>query len=129
MKEKKKKILMIEDDPFMRKLYRNKLTLAGFEVEEAINGEEGLNKLKVGKPDLVLLDIVLPRKTGFDVLIEMKGNEETRDIPVIILSVLGQIQDIKKGLTLGAQDYLVKSKITISEVVTKVQECLKNKKL
>jgi DNA-binding response OmpR family regulator len=129
MEQKKKKILMIEDDPFMRKLYHNKLTLAGFEVEEAINGEEGLNKLKAEKPDLVLLDIVLPRRSGFDVLIEMKGKKETRDIPVIILSVLGQTEDIKRGLTLGAQDYLVKSKITISEVVTKVQECLRNKKV
>ena len=126
---KKQKILIIEDDPFMRKLYHNKLTLSGFEVEEAISGEEGLNKIKAGKPDLVLLDIVLPRKTGFDVLIEMKGNEKTQDIPVIILSVLGQIQDIRKGLTLGANDYLVKSEITISEMVTKIRESLKNKNL
>lgn len=118
---------MIEDDPFLRKLYRNKLTLAGLEVIEAINGEEGLNKVKTEKPSLVLLDIILPRKSGFDVLIELKGNEKTRDIPVIILSVLGQTQDIIKGMTLGAEDYLIKSNITISEVVTKVREYLKNK--
>lgn len=128
-KEKKQKILMIEDDPFMRKLYHNKLTLAGFKVEEAISGEEGLNKVKTERPDLVLLDIVLPRKSGFDILIEMKGNKETKNIPVIILSVLGQVKDIKRGLTLGADDYLVKSEITISEIVTKVQECLKRKGL
>lgn len=127
MKKKKQKILMIEDDPFLRKLYRNKLTLAGLEVIEAINGEEGLNKVKTEKPSLVLLDIILPRKSGFDVLIELKGNEKTRDIPVIILSVLGQTQDIIKGMTLGAEDYLIKSNITISEVVTKVREYLKNK--
>lgn len=133
-KEKKKvgqkqKILLIEDDPFMRKLYRNKLILAGFTVEEAISGEEGLNKIKAGKPDLVLLDIVLPRKSGFDVLVEMKGNKKTKDIPAIILSVLGQTQDIRKGLALGAEDYLVKSEINISEMVAKVREYLKNKKL
>ncbi|HUW71727.1 MAG TPA: response regulator [Candidatus Humimicrobiaceae bacterium] len=127
MEKKKQKILMIEDDPFLRKLYRNKLTLAGLEVIEAINGEEGLNKVKTEKPSLVLLDIILPRKSGFDVLIELKGNEKTRDIPVIILSVLGQTQDIIKGMTLGAEDYLIKSNITISEVVTKVREYLKNK--
>jgi DNA-binding response OmpR family regulator len=126
---KKQKILLVEDDPFIRKLYRNKLTLAGFAVDEAISGEEGLNKIKAGKPDLVLLDIVLPRKSGLDVLVEIRGNEKTKDIPVIILSVLGQIQNIRRGLALGAQDYLVKSEITISEVVTKIRECLKNKKL
>jgi DNA-binding response OmpR family regulator len=126
--EEKRKILLIEDDPFMRKLYRNKLMLAGFMVDEAISGEEGLNKIKAAKPDLVLLDIVLPRKSGFDVLVEIRGNEKTKDIPVLILSVLGQIQDIRKGLALGAQDYLVKSEITISEVVTKVRKYIKNKK-
>ncbi|KPJ73389.1 hypothetical protein AMJ48_01370 [Parcubacteria bacterium DG_74_1] len=129
MEKKKQKILMIEDDPFTRKLYRNKLNLAGFDVDEAISGEEGLNKVRAEKPDLILLDIILPRKSGLDVLIELKGNEKTKDIPVIILSVLGQVQDIKKGLTLGAKDYLVKSEITISEVVAKARECLKNKKL
>jgi DNA-binding response OmpR family regulator len=127
--EKRQRILLIEDDPFMRKLYRNKLTLAGFAVDEAISGEEGLNKIKSEKPSLVLLDIVLPRKSGFDVLIEIKGNEKTKDIPVIILSVLGQIQDIRRGLALGAEDYLLKSEITISEMVAKVRGCLKNKNL
>jgi len=126
---KKQKILIIEDDPFMRKLYRNKLVLAGFAVDEAISGEEGLNKIRAAKPDLVLLDIVLPRKSGFDVLVEIKGSERTKDIPVVILSVLGQIQDIKRGLSLGANDYLVKSEITISEMVVKVRESLKNKNL
>ena len=126
---KRQKILLIEDDPFMRKLYRNKLTLAGFVVDEAISGEEGLNKIKSEKPDLVLLDIVLPRKSGFDVLVEIRGNEKTKDIPVLILSVLGQTQDIRRGLALGAQDYLVKSEITISEVATKVRKYLKNKNL
>jgi DNA-binding response OmpR family regulator len=129
MEKKKQKILMIEDDPFARKLYRNKLTLAGFDIDEAISGEEGLNKVKAERPDLILLDVLLPRKSGLDVLIELKGNKKTKDIPVIILSVLGQVQDIKRGLNLGAEDYLVKSEITISGVVAKVRECLKSKKL
>lgn len=126
--KKKRKILIVEDDPFMRKLYRNKLISAGFDVKEAINGKEGLNKAFAEKPDLILLDIVLPRKSGFDVVIEIKKKKETKKIPVIFLSVLGQEKDLKRGLALGAQDYLVKSKVTASELVAKVQEWLKNKK-
>jgi len=117
-----KKILMIEDDKFLRKIYRDKLTRAGFDFIEATNGEEGLNKVISESPDLVLLDLILPRKNGFDVLIEMKRNENTKKIPVIILSNLGQESDIKRGLELGAQDYLVKPEISLSEVVDKVKE-------
>jgi len=117
-----KKILMIEDDKFLRKFYRDKLTRAGFDFIEATNGEEGLNKVISESPDLVLLDLILPRKNGFDVLIEMKRNENTKKIPVIILSNLGQESDIKRGLELGAQDYLVKPEISLSEVVDKVKE-------
>lgn len=118
----KPKILMIEDNPFLRKIYRNKLTKADFEFIEATNGEEGLNKVLSEKPDLVLLDLILPRKNGLDVLIEMKRNKETKNIPVIILSILGQERDVKRGLSLGAQDYLVKTRISLSEVVDKVKK-------
>ncbi len=119
---KKPKILMIEDNAYYRKIYRNKLTLAGFEFIEAINGQEGLNKIISEKPDLILLDIILPRKNGLDVLIEMKKNKKIKDIPVIILSILGQKSDVKKGLSLGAQDYLVKTKTTLSEVIDKIKK-------
>jgi len=118
----KPKILMIEDNPFLRKIYRNKFTSIGFEFIEATNGEEGLNKVISEKPDLVLLDLILPRKNGLDVLIEMKKNKETKNIPVIILSILGQEKDVKRGLSLGAQDYLVKTRISLSEVVDKVKK-------
>jgi len=117
-----KKILMIEDDRFLRKIYRDKLTRAGFDFIEATNGEEGLNKVISESPDLVLLDLILPRKNGFDVLIEMKRNKNTKNIPVIILSNLGQESDIKRGLGLGAQNYLVKTDISLSEVVEKIKE-------
>lgn len=113
---------MIEEDKFLRKIYKNKFISAGFEFSEAINGVEGLNKVFYEKPDLVLLDIILPMKNGFDVLIEMKKNEELKKIPVIILSNLGQESDIKKGLAFGAADYLVKTEVSISEVVEKVKE-------
>lgn len=124
MPEKKTKILMIEDDKFLRKIYKNKLSKSGFEFVEAINGIEGLNKVLFEKPDLVLLDLILPRKNGFDVLIEMKRNPATKKIPVIILSNLGQETDIQRGLSLGAQDYLVKTDVSLSEVVNKVKENL-----
>lgn len=121
---KKQKILMIEDDHFLRKIYRDKLTRAGFEFIEATNGIEGTNKVISEKPDLVLLDLMLPRKNGFDVLIDIRENKDTRNIPVIILSNLGQESDIKRGFSLGAKDYLVKSEINLSQVVQKVREWL-----
>ena len=122
MAEKKQKVLMIEDDRFLRKIYKNKLTLAGFEFIEATNGLEGLNKVISEKPDIVLLDVVLPRKSGFDVLIEMKEKKETKKIPVIILSNLGQESDVKRGFSLGVQEYLIKPEISLSDAVDKVRE-------
>lgn len=121
MSPKKQKILMIEEDSFLRKIYKNKLTSIGFEFIEATNGEEGLNKLISEKPDLVLLDLILPKKNGFDVLIEIRKNKELKDIFVIILSVLSQKSDMKRGLDFGAQDYLIKSEMSLSDVVDKVK--------
>jgi len=121
---------MIEDDKFLRKIYRDKLTRAGFVFIEATNGIEGANKIISEKPDLVLLDLILPRKNGFDVLIDMKRNLNTKNIPVIILSNLSQELDIKRGLSFGAEDYLVKTDISLSEVVDKVRGWLvKTKKI
>ncbi len=122
MSQDKQKVLMIEEDHFLRKIYKNKLTLAGFDFIEAINGEEGLNKVMAEKPDVVLLDVILPIKNGFDVLMEIRKNNITKNIPVVILSNLAQESDIKRGLSLGAQDYLVKPEVTLSEVVNKVKE-------
>lgn len=121
MSLRKKKILMIEEDYFLRKIYKNKLTSIGFEFIEATNGEEGLNKLISEKPDLVLLDLILPKKNGFDVLIEIRKNKELKNTLVIILSVLSQKSDVKRGLDFGAQEYLVKSEMSLSDVVDKVK--------
>jgi len=121
---KKAKILMMEDNIFLRKLYREKLTRAGFEFIEATNGVEGMNKVISEDPDLVILDLILPRKNGFDVLSEMKNNPKTKNIPVIILSNLGQELDIKEGLALGAREYLVKTEVRLSEVVNRVKKWL-----
>jgi len=127
MSFKKQKILMIDEDRFLRKIYKNKFLNSGFEFSEATNGIEGLNKIFSEKPDLVLLDIILPRKNGFDVLIETRRNTATKRIPFIIISNLGQESDIKRGVSLGAKDYLVKTDVSHSEVVEKVKECLLEK--
>jgi len=118
---------MIEEDRFLRKIYKNKFLKSGFEFSEATNGIEGLNKIFSERPDLVLLDIILPRKNGFDVLIDAKRNAATKKIPFIIISNLGQESDIKRGISLGAKDYLVKTDVSHSEVVEKVKECLLKK--
>jgi len=115
---------MMEDNIFLRKLYREKLTRAGFDFIEATNGIEGINKVNTESPDLVILDLILPRKNGFDVLTEMKGDSKTRNIPVIILSNLGQEIDIKEGLALGAKEYLIKTEVRLLEVVNKVKKWL-----
>lgn len=124
MPKEKPKILIIDEDRFLRKIYKNKFFKAGFEFREAISGDEGLNKVYSEKPDLVLLDLMLPKRSGFDVLIELKRNKSTRKIPVIILSNLAQEEDIKRVLSLGAIDYLIKTDVSLSDVIDRVKECL-----
>lgn len=122
MSRSKPKVLMIEEDRFLRKIYRDKFSRLGFEFLEATNGEEGLNKIIYEKPDLVILDLMLPKKNGFDVLIDIKNNKNTQKIPVIILSNLGQESDIKRGFSLGAANYLVKTEVSLSGLVEEVKE-------
>jgi DNA-binding response OmpR family regulator len=119
------KILIIEDDKFLRELIAKKLTEEGFSVDEAVDGEEGLRKSKEGNPDLILLDLILPGIDGFEILAKIKEDPETKSIPVIILSNLGQKEDIEKGLKLGAFDYLVKAHFTPGEIIEKVRNALK----
>lgn len=121
---KAKKILIIEDDKFLIKLYSDKLRREGFQVFEALSSKEGLSKLFLEKPDLVILDLVLPRKSGFEVLSEMKLNPKTKNIPVIILTNLGQESDIKRGLGLGAATYLIKTEFSINQLPELVKEHL-----
>ena len=105
---KKTKIIIIEDDRFLNKLYSDKLESSNFEVLRFLQGEDGLNNIELEKPDLILLDLILPIKSGFEILTEIKNNLETKDIPVVILSNLNQEKDIKKGMELGAISYLNK---------------------
>ncbi len=119
-----KKILVIEDDVFLRKVISKKLLKEGYEVVEAIDGEKGLKAVKKEKPDLVLLDLVLPEMTGFEVLAKMKAGSSISEIPVIILSNLGDKEDIEKGLGMGAVDYFIKAHFTPGEIVDKIKNIL-----
>lgn len=126
--EKKPKVLIIEDDQRINKVFMAKLSLEGIEVITAISGQEGLRKIYSEEPDLVLLDIMLPEKSGFEILEEIKKDPKTKNIPVIILSNLGQEKEIKRGLELGAVDFLVKTDYSISEVTKKIKEILESKR-
>jgi len=120
-----KTILIIEDDKFLRELIAQKLIKEDFEVSEAVDGEEGIKKIKEGKPDLILLDLILPGIDGFEVLSQMKKESTLASIPVIILSNLGQKEDVEKGLKMGAVDYLIKAHFTPGEIIDKIKAALK----
>ena len=122
------RILIIEDDKFLRELIIQKLGNEGYEVVEAAEGEEGLRKMKEEKPDLVLLDLILPGIDGFEVLRRAKSEQDTASIPIIILSNLGQRDDVEKGIELGAIDYLIKAHFTPGEIVEKIKATLKTEK-
>lgn len=118
------KILLIEDDKFLRELMSRKLMNMNYDVVVGVDGEEGLQKIKEEKPDLVLLDLILPGMNGFEVLEKAKNDPETVTIPVIILSNLGQGEDIERGLKLGAKDFLVKAHFTPQEIIAKLNNYL-----
>jgi len=117
--------LIIEDDKFLRELIVRKLNKEDFEVSEAVDGEEGIKKIIEEKPDLILLDLILPGIDGFEVLARMKKESSLSSIPVIILSNLGQKDDVEKGLKMGAIDYLIKAHFTPGEIIEKIKVALK----
>ena len=120
-----KKILVIEDDKFLRELIIRKLLDNGFVTVEAGNGEEGIKKVKEEKPDLILLGLILPSIDGFEVLSQIKKDENLKFIPVVILSNLGQKEEVEKGLKMGAIDYLIKAHFTLGEIIEKMKNILK----
>jgi DNA-binding response OmpR family regulator len=120
----KKKVLLAEDDRFIARAYEAGLERAGFDMLVVYDGKEAMNIIKREKPDIVLLDLVMPIKNGFEVLEEIQLDETLQHIPVVVLSNLGQESDIKKGTELGAVDYLVKSDYSMKEVIEKVKENL-----
>ncbi len=119
-----KKILFIEDESALQKTFDDILRREGYETVSALDGEIGLKLAKTEKPDLILLDLILPKVNGFEVLKELKRNEETKGIPVIILTNLEGINDIEKVLELGATTYLIKASYSLEEVIKKIKDAL-----
>jgi two-component system alkaline phosphatase synthesis response regulator PhoP len=125
-----KKILIVEDDSFLHSLLADNMSLLrdkGLEVIPTFNGEDALKAARERKPDVVLLDIVLPGMNGFEVLEELKKDKELKDVPVIILSNLSQDEDIKRGKDLGADEFLVKANFTLDVLTEKIANVLEGK--
>jgi DNA-binding response OmpR family regulator len=121
----KKYILVAEDDKFYSNIYKTKLTKEGFEVVVAANGEEALHHLRERKPDILILDLIMPIKDGFEVLHEIRTDSKLKDLKVIALSNLGQEEDKKRVNELGVLEYLVKTNLSIQEVTAKIKNYLK----
>lgn len=119
-------ILLCEDEEFVARSYVRRLKLEGYNVIHVRNGEEGLKKLISEKPDLVILDLLMPVKSGFEFLKELQesGDNEIKKIPIIVASNLGQETDVDEAMKLGAVDFLIKSNISLKELVAKVKEYL-----
>ncbi len=119
-----KTVMIVEDDSFLSQLLSNRLGRDGLNIIRAGDGEEALGVLKNTRPDLILLDLILPKKSGFEVMEEIQRNPLLKKAPIVIISNLGQDDDISRGKQLGAIEYYVKAKISIEDLVTKVQELL-----
>lgn len=113
-------ILVAEDDQYLLNAYRVKLVRAGFEVAMAMDGEVALETLKTIQPDLILLDLVMPKVDGFAVLESIQKDDRLKTIPVIVASNLGQKEDVERGMALGARDYIIKSEIPINDLIAKI---------
>lgn len=122
-----KKIVIVEDDEFLSDLLKEKFKIEKADVTHVTNGVDLLSSLEDLNPDLILLDIVLPKMDGYDILDAIKSNEKTSHIPVVMLSNLGQESDIKRGKQKGAERFLVKAMFSLDEVVTEVKQTLQNK--
>ncbi len=123
-KNVKGRLLIIEDEPALADIYATMMKTAGYEVALALDGVDGLEKALRGQPDLIMLDLIMPLKDGFEVLRDLKLNDTTKGIPVIIMSNLGQDFEVKRGLELGAAQFLVKTDIDPATLVDKIGEVL-----
>lgn len=122
MPEKNSQVLLIEDDQFLASLLRNRLKKEGFEVALATTGPEALEILKTLRPGIILLDIILPGRSGFEVLEEIRADPQIKDTPVIIISNLGQETDMERMKALGAIEYFVKARSSIDDIVARSKE-------
>jgi len=118
------KILIVEDEQVLSKVLKEKFERSGFEVQVAADGEVAMTMARSFKPEVIALDLVLPKKNGFTVLKELKEDAEMKEIPVVVVSNLGEDSDIKRAISLGAADYFVKSQHPINEIVEKVKSVL-----
>ncbi len=117
----KRKIMLIEDDRFLSTVIKARLEKSGFAVVQTFDGEEALRVLPEEKPDLIVLDLIMPKITGFEVLKSVSSHKEFKKIPIIVLSHLAQASDIEKAKSLGAVEYFVKVKVSIDDLVDKVK--------
>lgn len=124
MDNQKKKILLVEDDIALASVYRSRLEIEGFEINEVHNGEEALSAAVSFKPDLILLDAMMPKISGFDVLDILRNTPETMNVKVIMLTALSQPKDKERAEQLGVDDYLVKSQVVITDVIARVRHHL-----
>lgn len=122
---KKKTILFVEDEQSLQQLLGNRLREEGFEVKSALDGEIGLELARKEQPNLILLDLILPKKDGFQVLSELKADQNTKDIPVIVLTNLETGTDIQRILELGATTYLVKANYKLEDIIAKIKQTCK----
>jgi PleD family two-component response regulator len=116
----KRKILVVEDDKFLRELFVRKMFNEGFDVDSAIDADQAFDVLKNKKPEIVLLDLILPGVDGFEILTRIKKDPNLKDIPVMVISNLGQKEDIDRAMELGAVDFLIKANYTLDEIITRV---------
>ena len=119
-----KKVLLIEDDTFLSSLIKARLEKEGFGVAQAFDGEEGVQLLKKEKPDLIILDLIMPKVSGFETMEHLNINVDLNQIPLVVLSNLAQDSDIQKAKSLGAKEFFVKIRTSIDDVVAKVKELL-----
>ena len=119
-----KKILFIEDEAALQKTFGEVLEQEGYKMISAMDGEEGIRLVKSEKPDLILLDLIMPKLNGFEVLENLKSDKTTESIPVIVLTNLEGTGDVEKSLELGAMTYLVKANYTLEEVIKKIKQAL-----
>jgi DNA-binding response OmpR family regulator len=121
---KKKKILLVEDDVSLADIYRTRFEAEGFEVIWVSDGEQSLVKAMEIIPDLIIMDIMMPKIDGFNAIDILKNTDETKDVAIIAVSALSQPSDINRAKQLGADDFLVKSQVNISDVVSKIKKLL-----
>lgn len=121
-----KRILLIEDNEYMGRMYQNLLSLENYLVSWARDGEEGLEKASSLKPNLILLDVIMPKINGIQVLQKLKDSDDTKNIPVVILTVIGEQDIIDRALKLGAEGYIIKSTVDLNQLISEIKSYLKN---